>query len=115
MFHGQIEMVGGANPYQCWQLSQARSGCFSFRVVPRPGKKAVVHAGRVAVRITRSFNIPTDSGGVHGIAPKHCRLVHRGDGGGYHLHSTPGQGHFPVFSHNLRSRSHADAALPPCS
>jgi len=49
------------------------------------GKKIGVHAGRVAIRRTGSFNIQTTQGVVQGISHKHCRLVQRSDGYGYSL------------------------------
>lgn len=49
------------------------------------GKKAGTHTGRVAVRKTGSFNIQTEQGSVQGISHKHCTLIQRGDGYGYHL------------------------------
>jgi len=52
------------------------------------GKKAGIHTGRVAVRKTGSFNIQTEQGAVQGISHKHCLLVQRGDGYGYHLTSS---------------------------
>ncbi len=53
-------------------------------IVPT-GKKAGTYAGRVAVRKTGSFNIQTEQGAVQGISYKHCLLIQRGDGYGYHL------------------------------
>jgi HNH endonuclease len=54
--------------------------------VPK-GVKAGVHAGRVAVRASGSFNIQTHRNGisavVQGISHKHCRVVQRSDGYGY--------------------------------
>lgn len=50
--------------------------------VPK-GKKAGIHAGRVAVRTSGSFNIQTAQGIVQSIGHKYCRLVQRGDGYGY--------------------------------
>lgn len=56
--------------------------------VPK-GVKAGVHAGRVAVRASGSFNIQTHQGGisgvVQGISHKHCRVTQRNDGYGYFL------------------------------
>ncbi|MEO3860551.1 hypothetical protein ABGB08_37100, partial [Acrocarpospora sp. B8E8] len=51
------------------------------------GKKAGVHAGRVAVRATGSFNIATRHGTVQGIHHRHVRLLQRADGYGYATHS----------------------------
>ncbi len=48
------------------------------------GKKAGTHTGRVAIRKTGSFNIQTQDGAVQGISYRHCTLVQRGDGYGYH-------------------------------
>jgi 5-methylcytosine-specific restriction endonuclease McrA len=48
------------------------------------GKKQGCYRGRVAVRATGSFNIQTAEGVVQGISHKHCTLLQRGDGYGYH-------------------------------
>lgn len=48
------------------------------------GKKAGTHTGRVAVRATGSFNIQTPDGVVQGIGWRHCRILQRADGYGYH-------------------------------
>ncbi len=50
-----------------------------------PGGKAGVHVGRVAVRKKGVFNVTTPAGVVTDIHHRHCRLVQRGDGYGYHL------------------------------
>lgn len=47
------------------------------------GKKAGLHAGRVAVRASGSFNIQTADGVVQGISHRHCRVVQRADGYAY--------------------------------
>ncbi|MBB3189725.1 5-methylcytosine-specific restriction endonuclease McrA [Halomonas cerina] len=52
-------------------------------IVPS-GKKAGVHVGRVAIRQTGRFNIQTLHGVVQGISYRHCTLIQRGDGYGYH-------------------------------
>lgn len=75
------------------------------------GKKAGVHAGRVAVRKTGSFNIQTTAGVVQGISHRFCRLIQRADGYSY-FNLTAGKP--PVSSHNLPSRSRADVALQQC-
>lgn len=49
------------------------------------GKKAGTYAGRVAVRASGSFNIQTPNGVVQGIGHRHCTLVQRADGYGYHF------------------------------
>jgi RRXRR protein/HNH endonuclease len=49
------------------------------------GKKAGLHLGRVAVRLTGRFNIQTLQGVVQGISHKHCILVQRADGYGYSI------------------------------
>ena len=58
------------------------------------GKKVGVHTGRVAVRVTGSFNIQTPAGVVQGISHKHCQILCRGDGYSYNLvaHSSEIQG-----------------------
>jgi 5-methylcytosine-specific restriction endonuclease McrA len=69
-------------------------------VVPT-GKKAGTHTGRVAVRKTGSFNIQTEQGAVQGISHKHCTLIQRGDGYGYH--------HTPSINHKKGGAGHAVA------
>ncbi|NVZ08944.1 HNH endonuclease [Allochromatium humboldtianum] len=56
--------------------------------VPK-GKKAGVHVGRVAVRLTGSFNIQAPAGTVQGISYRHCRLLQRADGYGYAFQPKP--------------------------
>ncbi len=51
------------------------------------GKKAGVHRGRVAVRATGSFNIQTGLAVVQGISYRYCRVIQRGDGYGYAIHT----------------------------
>jgi len=50
--------------------------------VPK-GKKAGIHVGRVAVRVSGNFNIQSANGLVQGISWSHCRLIQRCDGYGY--------------------------------
>ena len=50
------------------------------------GVKTGVHKGRVAIRLTGSFNIQTGVAGaatVQGISHKYCRITQRADGYGY--------------------------------
>ncbi|MDA8093877.1 MAG: RNA-guided endonuclease IscB [Betaproteobacteria bacterium] len=47
------------------------------------GIKAGIHAGRVAVRASGSFNIQTNAGVVQGISHRYCRVTQRADGYGY--------------------------------
>ncbi len=61
-----------------------RTGDIVRATVPS-GKKRGVHVGRVAVRRTGSFNVQTAEGTVQGISHRHCRVVQRGDGYGYHV------------------------------
>ena len=63
-----------------------RTGDTVKAVVPT-GKKAGVHTGRVAVRASGSFNIQSKAGVVQGISHRHCRILARGDGYGYHRRS----------------------------
>ena len=53
-------------------------------VVPK-GLKAGTHVGRVAIRLTGSFNIQPGSGQatVQGISHKYCVITQRADGYGY--------------------------------
>ncbi|MGP8288590.1 RNA-guided endonuclease IscB [Halomonas sp. AOP7-C1-8] len=69
------------------QVRGFQTGDIVKAVVPS-GKKAGTHTGRVAVRKTGSFNIQTDHGAVQGISHKHCTVIQRGDGYGYHLTPT---------------------------
>jgi len=43
------------------------------------GKQAGIHAGRVAIRRTGSFNIQTGSAVIQGIGHRYCRILQRGD------------------------------------
>ena len=47
------------------------------------GKNAGTHIGRVAVRVTGSFNIQTPTGVVQGINAKRCTVLSRADGYSY--------------------------------
>jgi len=49
------------------------------------GLKAGIWVGRVAVRKTGSFNVQTLTGAIQGISHKHCTLIQRSDGYGYHI------------------------------
>lgn len=82
-----------------------QTGDFVRAVVPS-GKKAGTHTGRVAVRLTGSFNIQTGTTVVQGISHRHCRVLQRADGYGYAWSSkiNPGKGNFPISSHNLTGR-----------
>lgn len=64
------------------QIQGFQTGDMVKAIVPS-GKKQGIHAGRVAVRATGSFNIQTTNGVVQGISYRHCRLVQRADGYGY--------------------------------
>ncbi len=46
------------------------------------GKRQGVHAGRVAVRASGSFNVQAAGGTVQGVPHRHCRIIRRGDGYG---------------------------------
>ena len=61
-----------------------RTGDIVRATVPS-GKRGGVHTGRVAVRRTGSFNVQTARGTVQGISHRHCRVVQRADGYGYHI------------------------------
>jgi 5-methylcytosine-specific restriction endonuclease McrA len=55
------------------------------------GKQRGVHKGRVAIRLSGSFNIQAGIAGaatVQGISHKHCRIVQRADGYGYAWQTT---------------------------
>lgn len=65
-----------------------RTGDWVRADVPASSKKAGAYVGRVAIRATGSFNIQTAEGAVQGISHRHCRLLQRGDGYGYHWIAT---------------------------
>ncbi|MBI2571474.1 MAG: HNH endonuclease [Candidatus Schekmanbacteria bacterium] len=50
------------------------------QAVVTQGKKIGTYTGRVAIRVTGSFNIQTAAGTVEGISYKYCRLLQRVDG-----------------------------------
>lgn len=56
-----------------------KTGDMVLAIVPT-GKKKGVYVGRVAVRISGSFNVQTSSGVVQSISHKHCRIIQRNDG-----------------------------------
>ncbi|MBX3320878.1 MAG: RRXRR domain-containing protein [Nitrospira sp.] len=49
------------------------------------GKKSGTYQGRVAVRVSGSFNIWTGKEFIQGISYRYCKLVQRGDGYGYFM------------------------------
>ena len=53
------------------------------KAVVTQGKKIGEYTGRVAVRVTGSFNITTNAGIAQGISHKNCKLIARNDGYGY--------------------------------
>jgi len=55
------------------------------RAVIQAGKKVGTYVGRVAIRVSKKFNIQTADAVVQGIHAKHCELLARGDGYGYAL------------------------------
>ncbi|MBA2286448.1 MAG: HNH endonuclease [Ktedonobacteraceae bacterium] len=50
------------------------------RAVVTKGKKRGTYTGRVAVRVTGSFNITTSQGTVQGIGSQYCQMLHQSDG-----------------------------------
>lgn len=65
-----------------------RTGDWVRAEVPASSKKAGRYTGRVAIRATGSFNLQTPEGVVQGISHRHCRLLQRSDGYGYHWIAT---------------------------
>ena len=63
-----------------------------IRAIVPTGKKEGTWLGRVAIRKTGSFNIQTSDGAVQGIHHRHCQLMQKADGYGYHLQPTPQKG-----------------------
>jgi len=53
------------------------------KAVVDKGKKIGAHIGRIATRVTGSFNISTVKGLVEGISHKYCKAIHRKDGYSY--------------------------------
>ena len=51
--------------------------------VVKTGKKVGEYIGRIATRVTGSFNISTKNGLVQGISYKTCKTIHKKDGYGY--------------------------------
>ena len=66
------------------QVKGFQTGDMVRAVVPT-GTKAGTWLGRVAVRKTGSFNIQTPGGAIQGISYRHCTLIQRTDGYGYHI------------------------------
>ncbi len=61
-----------------------RTGDFVRANVPSE-KRQGVHAGRVVVPASGSFNVQTAGGIVEGVSYGHCRMAQHGDGYGYGL------------------------------
>jgi hypothetical protein len=61
-----------------------RTGDIVSADVPKVGS----HTGRVAVRVSGSFNIQTAKGVIEGISHRHCSIIQRSDGYAYFLQST---------------------------
>lgn len=61
-----------------------KTGDMVKAIVPK-GVKAGTHVGRIAIRLTGSFNVQPGSGQatVQGISYKHCVITQRADGYGY--------------------------------
>lgn len=57
-------------------------------IVPN-GKKVGSYTGRVAIRVTGSFNVQTQNGVVQGVSHRYCRLIQRADGYGYQSIAQP--------------------------
>jgi hypothetical protein len=60
-----------------------RTGDMVVASVPASSKRVGEYAGRVAIRVSGSFNIQTTQGVVQGVSHKHCRVTQRADGYGY--------------------------------
>lgn len=50
------------------------------KVIVPAGKKVGTYTGRVAVRMTGSFNVTTERETIQGIGYKYCHVIHRSDG-----------------------------------
>lgn len=67
---------------RCKRVKEFQTGDLVRAIVPS-GKKAGTHVGRVAVRVTGSFNIQVARGVVQGVHAQYCSLLQRADGYGY--------------------------------
>ncbi len=67
-----------------------RTGDMVIAIVPK-GVNQGVHAGRVAVRRTGSFNIQTPAGVIQGVSHRYCKVTMRGDGYSYARMATENQ------------------------
>ncbi len=63
----------GEGQRQRWPLTRLRA------VVPS-GTKIGTYSGRVAVRVTGSFNITTRQATIEGINHRYCITLHKNDG-----------------------------------
>ena len=59
------------------------------RAIITTGKKEGIWLGRVAIRKTGSFNVQTATGAVQGISYRHCQIMQKADGYGYHIQPKP--------------------------
>lgn len=66
------------------QVQGFQTGDMVRAIVPS-GTKMGTWLGRVAVRKTGSFNVQTLGGAIQGISHRHCALMQRSDGYGYHI------------------------------
>ncbi len=55
------------------------------KAIVRTGKKVGTYVGRIATRVTGSFNISTSNGLVQGISHKNCKAIHKKDGYSYSI------------------------------
>jgi hypothetical protein len=55
------------------------------KAIVTTGKKQGTYLGRVAVRVSGSFNIQDRNGLIQGISHKHCALVQKNNGYGFSL------------------------------
>jgi 5-methylcytosine-specific restriction endonuclease McrA len=53
------------------------------KAIVKTGKKIGNYVGRIATRLTGSFNISTSNGLVQGISHKYCKAIHKKDGYNY--------------------------------
>ncbi len=72
-----------------------RTGGILRATVPS-GRRQGVHAGRVAVRASGSFNVQAAGGTVQGVPHRRCRIIRRGDGYGHRQDPSPSKENMPM-------------------
>jgi RRXRR protein len=90
-------------------MRRRRRGNLPAALQTGPWKKAGRYVGRVAVRASGFFNIQGSEGIIQGISHRHCRLIQRNDGYGYHY----AQATFSDPVASAKNPKCTDASHPP--